>query len=178
MDNTSKGEQHGPRAQVRIGANAATCAWRLGHAYADGYAERLNRKGREGRKGTPVHTEEISRLVVDSALKVHSALGPGLLESAYRACLAHESEMRGLDVSQEKPLPIRYEGADISVGYRIDLLLNQKVIVKLKAVERLLPIHTGQVLSYLKLSGCKLGFLINFNVLHLKDGIKRVVNGL
>jgi len=135
----------------------------------------LNRKGREG---TQVHEEEIGKLVIDSAMKVHSALGPGLLESAYRACLAHELELRGLDVSQEKPLPVLYEGAEISVGYRIDLLLNQKVIVELKAVEKLLPIHTAQLLSYLKLSGCKLGFLINFNVLHLKDGIKRVVNGL
>ena len=125
-----------------------------------------------------MHEEEIGTLVVDLAMKVHSALGPGLLESAYRACLAHELEMRGLDVSQEKSLPVRYEGIEISVGYRIDLLLNQKVIVELKAVERLLPIHTAQVLSYLKLSGCKLGFLINFNVPHLKDGIKRVVNGL
>ncbi len=125
-----------------------------------------------------MHEEEIGKLVIDSAMKVHSALGPGLLESAYRACLAHELELRGLDVSQEKPLPVLYEGAEISVGYRIDLLLNQKVIVELKAVEKLLPIHTAQLLSYLKLSGCKLGFLINFNVLHLKDGIKRVVNGL
>ena len=83
-----------------------------------------------------------------------------------------------VDVIQEKPLPIHYKGAEISVGYRIDLVINQKVIVELKAVERLLPIHTAQLLSYLKLSGCKLGFLINFNVLHLKDGIKRVVNGL
>ena len=125
-----------------------------------------------------MHEEEIGKLVIDSAMKVHSALGPGLLESAYRACLAHELDLRGLDVSQEKPLPVLYEGAEISVGYRIDLLLNQKVIVELKAVEKLLPIHTAQLLSYLKLSGCKLGFLINFNVLHLKDGIKRVVNGL
>ena len=125
-----------------------------------------------------MHEEEIGKLVIDSAMKVHSALGPGLLESAYRACLAHELELRGLDVSQEKPLPVLYEGAEISVGYRIDLLLNQKVIVELKAVEKLLPIHTAQLLSYLKLSGCKLGFLINFNVLHLKDGFKRVVNGL
>ena len=125
-----------------------------------------------------MHEEEIGKLVIDSAMKVHSALGPGLLESAYRACLAHELELRGLDVRQEKPLPVLYEGAEISVGYRIDLLLNQKVIVELKAVEKLLPIHTAQLLSYLKLSGFKLGFLLNFNVLHLKDGIKRVVNGL
>ncbi len=138
----------------------------------------MNREGREGRKGIPVQIEEIGTLVVDSAMKVHSALGPGLLESAYRACLARELEMRGLEVSQEKPLPIRYEGVEISVGYRIDLLVDQKIIVELKAVERLLPIHTAQALSYLKLSGCKLGFVINFNVPHLKDGIKRVVNGL
>jgi GxxExxY protein len=122
--------------------------------------------------------EEIGALVVDSAMKVHSVLGPGLLESAYRACLAHELEMRGLAVSQEKPLPIRYEGREISVGYRIDLLLDQQVIVELKAAERLLPIHMAQILSYLKLSGCKLGFLINFHVPHLREGIRRVVNGL
>jgi GxxExxY protein len=102
-----------------------------------------------------VHEEEIGALGVDSAMKVRSALGPGLLESAYRACLAHELEMRGLAVSQEKPLPIRYEGTKIGVGYRNDLLLNQKVVVALKAVERLLPIHTAQWPSYLKVSGCK-----------------------
>jgi GxxExxY protein len=125
-----------------------------------------------------VQEEEIGALVIDSAMKVHRALGPGLLESADRACLAHESEMRGVAVSQEKPFATRYEGAEISVGYRIDLLLNQKVVVELRAAERLLAIQTAQLLSYLKLSGCKRGFLINFNVLHLKDGIKRVVNGL
>ncbi|MDB5814249.1 MAG: hypothetical protein JWN23_1366 [Rhodocyclales bacterium] len=122
--------------------------------------------------------EETGRVVVDSAMKVHSALGPGLLESAYRACLAHELTLRGLAVSQEKPLPILYEGVEISVGYRIDLLVEENVVVELKAVERLMPIHMAQLLSYLKLSGCKLGFIINFNVPHLKDGIKRVVNGL
>ena len=122
--------------------------------------------------------EEIGTLVVDSAMKVHSVHGPGLLESAYRACLAHELAMRGVDVSQEQALPIRYEGREISVGYRIDLLLDQQVIVELKAAERLLPIHMAQILSYLKLSGCRLGFLINFHVPHLKDGIRRVVNGL
>ena len=100
--------------------------------------------------------EEIGALVVDSAMKVHTALGPGLLESAYRACLAYELVHRGLHVVQEEPLPIRYEGVEVSVGYRIDLLLNEKVIVELKAVDRLLPIHTAQLLSYLKLSGCNL----------------------
>ena len=123
-------------------------------------------------------TEEIGTLVVDAAMKVHSVLGPGLLESAYRACLAHELERRGVDVGQEIALPICYDGREINVGYRIYLLLNQKVIVELKAVERLLPIHLAQILSYLKLSGCKLGFLINFHMPHLKDGIRRVVNGL
>jgi GxxExxY protein len=125
-----------------------------------------------------VHESEIGTVVVDAAIKVHSALGAGLLESAYRACLAYELELRGLNVIQEKPLPIQYAGKEISVGYRIDLLVNDKVVVELKAVEKLMPIHTAQLLSYLKLSGCKLGYLINFNVPHLKDGIKRVVNGL
>ena len=125
-----------------------------------------------------MHEDEIGTMVVDAAIKVHSALGPGLLESAYRACLAHELGLRKLGVIQEKPLPIQYAGKEIRVGYRIDLLLNDKVVVELKAVEKLMPIHTAQLLSYLKLSGCKLGYLINFNVPHLKDGIKRIVNGL
>ena len=125
-----------------------------------------------------MHEDEIGTEIVDAAIKVHSALGPGLLESAYRACLAHELELRKLGVIQEKPLPIQYAGKEISVGYRIDLLLNDKVVVELKAVDKLMPIHTAQLLSYLKLSGCKLGYLINFNVPHLKDGIKRIVNGL
>jgi GxxExxY protein len=125
-----------------------------------------------------VHEDEIGTVVVDAAIKVHSALGPGLLESAYRACLAYELELRKLGVIQEKAMPIQYAGKEINVGYRIDLLLNDKVVVELKAVEKLMPIHTAQLLSYLKLSGCKLGYLINFNVAHLKDGIKRIVNGL
>lgn len=122
--------------------------------------------------------EQIGKAVIDSAMKVHTALGPGLLESAYRACVAHELVSRGLQVRQEVPFPVRYGEAEISVGYRIDLLIEDEVIVELKAVEKLLPIHTAQVLSYLKLSGCKLGFVINFNVPRLKDGIKRVVNGI
>ena len=122
--------------------------------------------------------EQIGKAVIDSAMKVHTALGPGLLESAYRACVAHELVSRGLQVRQEVPFPVRYGETEISVGYRIDLLIEDEVIVELKAVEKLLPIHTAQVLSYLKLSGCKLGFVINFNVPRLKDGIKRVVNGI
>ena len=109
---------------------------------------------------------------------VHSALGPGLLESAYQACLAHELTQRGFAVEQELGLPVVYRGNTLDVGYRIDLWINKKVIVEIKAVEKLMPIHNAQLLSYLKLSKCKLGFLLNFNVVHMKDGIKRVVNGI
>lgn len=121
---------------------------------------------------------EVSGTVVDAAMKVHTALGPGLLESAYEACLVHELRKRGRKVSSQAALPVVYEGVEIDVGYRIDLLVEDMVIVELKAVERLLPIHDAQLLSYLKLSGRKLGLLINFNVLHLRDGIRRLANGL
>jgi GxxExxY protein len=122
--------------------------------------------------------ERIGKNVVEAALRVHSALGPGLLESAYQVCLAHELVECGLAVEQEAGLPVHYRGNTLDVGYRIDLLINKKVIVEIKAVEKLMPIHSAQLLSYLKLSQCKLGFLLNFNVLRMKDGIKRVVNGL
>jgi GxxExxY protein len=121
---------------------------------------------------------EISGQVVDAAMRVHSALGPGLLESAYEACLVHELRKHGLHVEQQCVLPVTYDGVRIDVGYRLDVLVESQVIVELKAVENIAPIHEAQLLSYLKLSGKKLGLLINFNVLHLKDGIKRMVNGL
>jgi GxxExxY protein len=121
---------------------------------------------------------EISGAVVDAAMKVHSALGPGLLESTYEACLLHELRKRGFQVANQIALPVSYDGVRLDVGYRIDLLVAELVIVELKAVDTLLPIHQAQLLSYLKLSGKKLGLLINFNELHLKNGIKRVVNGL
>ena len=121
---------------------------------------------------------EVSGQVVDAAMKVHTALGPGLLESAYEACLFHELGKRGLKVSSQAVLPVIYDGVKIDVGYRIDLLVADMVIVELKAVEKLMPIHDAQLLSYLRLGGYKLGLLINFNVLHLKDGIKRMVNNL
>lgn len=120
----------------------------------------------------------VSGQVVDAAIRVHSALGPGLLESAYEACLAHELRKRGLKVLTQVALPVVYDGATIDVGYRIDLLVEDGVIVELKAVEKVAPIHEAQLLSYLKLSGHKLGLLINFHVLHLKDGVKRMVNRL
>lgn len=122
--------------------------------------------------------EQVGGIIVDSAIKVHTVLGPGLLESAYEACLAHELDRRGLNVKRQFLLPLEYEDARIDVGYRLDLLVNDSVIVELKAVERLLPVHKAQLLSYLKLSKCKLGFLLNFNVVHMKDGIRRLVNGL
>jgi len=121
--------------------------------------------------------EEITGEIVDAAMKVHTALGPGLLESAYEACLLFELHKRGLKALRQVELPVVYEGVKIDVGYRIDLLVEDSVIVELKAVAELLPVHQAQLLSYLKLSGKRVGLLINFNVLHLKDGIKRMVNG-
>ncbi len=121
---------------------------------------------------------EISGQVVDAAIRVHSVLGPGLLESAYEACLAHELRKRGLKVLIQMGLPVVYDGTIIDVGYRIDLLVEDCVIVELKAVEKVLPIHEAQLLSYLKLSGHKLGLMIDFHVLHLKDGVKWMVNQL
>ncbi len=125
-----------------------------------------------------MNINEVSGQVVDTAMKVHSALGPGLLESAYEACLLHDLRKRGRKVLSQVALPVVYDGVKIDVGYRIDLLVEDVVIVELKAVEKLLPIHDAQLLSYLKLGGYRLGLLINFNVLHLKDGIKRKVNNL
>ena len=116
--------------------------------------------------------------VVDAAMRVHSALGPGLMEGASEACLAHELRKRGLRVLVQQPLPVVYDGIRIELGYRADLLVNDAVVVELKAVAKLLPIHEAQLLSYLKLSDLRVGLLINFHVPHLKDGIKRMVNGL
>jgi GxxExxY protein len=111
--------------------------------------------------------------VIDAAMKVHSALGPGLLENAYEACLLHELHKRDMKALAQVTLPVRYDGIVLDLGYRLDLLVEDKVIVEMKAVEVVHPIHMAQLLSYLKLSGHRLGLLINFNVLHLKDGIQR-----
>ncbi|MFO1095514.1 MAG: GxxExxY protein [Planctomycetaceae bacterium] len=121
---------------------------------------------------------EFSGAVLDSAIQVHAALGPGLPESAYQHCLAFELTSRGLAVETELPLPIVYRDTRLDAGYRLDLVVEKLVIVEVKAVEKLVPIHEAQLLSYLKLSGLKLGLLINFNVLRSKDGFKRLVNGL
>ena len=110
-------------------------------------------------------------------MKVHSELGPGLLESAYQACLQHELREAGIRSEAQVGLPVVYRGARLDLGYRIDLLVAGLVIVEIKSVEGISPVHQAQVISYLKLSGKSIGLLINFNVLHLKDGIKRFVNG-
>ena len=121
---------------------------------------------------------EISGSVIDSAMKVHTALGAGMLESAYEVCLIYELRKRQFNAQSQLALPIVYDGVRLDAGYRIDLLIENAVIVELKAVERVLPIHEAQLLSYLKLSGKKLGLLLNFNVVHFRDGIKRIVNNL
>jgi GxxExxY protein len=113
--------------------------------------------------------------IIDAAMKVHSALGPGLLESAYEACLLHELNKRQLQAVSQVALPVYYDGLTIDLGYRIDLLVEDKVIVELKAVEKIHPLHKAQLLSYLKLSGKQLGLLLNFGELHLKDGIERII---
>ena len=114
--------------------------------------------------------------IVDASMRVHSTLGPGLLESAYEACLAYELRKRGLHVLTQQPVPVRYEGVCIEVGYRLDLLVNEQAIVEVKAIAKVLPIHEAQLLSYLKLTGHKVGLLINFHVPHLKEGIRRLAN--
>jgi|SRR5882672_7907209 len=118
---------------------------------------------------------QISGMVVDTAMKVHTALGPGLLESAYAICLTHELVKRGVKVNREVALPVVYEGLKLDAGYRLDMVVEDTVVVELKAVEAFAPIHQAQLLSYLKLSGKPIGLLINFHSLHLRDGIKRFV---
>jgi GxxExxY protein len=120
--------------------------------------------------------DEIAAAVVDAAFKVHQELGPGLLESAYEACLAHELTKRGLVVEKQKAQPVFYDGISIDVGYRMDLLVNDCVVIELKAVEQIIPIHQAQLMTYLKLSKMPLGFLINFNTTYFKSSIKRIAN--
>jgi len=123
-----------------------------------------------------VEFEEITGQIIDAAMKVHSFLGPGLLESAYEACLVHELQKRQLFVERQKALPVFYDGISIDVGYRIDILVADTIVLELKAIERNLPIHEAQLLSYLRLSHKRVGLLFNFNVLHMRNGIKRLVS--
>jgi GxxExxY protein len=120
----------------------------------------------------------LSGKVIRCAMQVHSALGPGLLESAYEACLAHELEQSGLTVARQVALPVTYRGLQLEVGYRLDVLVNDVLVVEVKAVEKLVPLHLAQLVSYLKLGDFRLGLLMNFNVPHLHQGIKRVANKL
>lgn len=119
----------------------------------------------------------IARIVINSGLKIHRSLGPGLLESAYEECLFYELKKTGLFVEKQKPLPLIYESVKLEIGYRVDLMVENKFIIEIKAVEALNDIHLAQILTYLKLADCKLGLLLNFNSFLFKNGIKRVVNG-
>lgn len=121
-------------------------------------------------------TETTFKKVLDCAFEVHKALGPGLLESAYEECLCYEIGVRGLKVERQKPLPLVYKEVNMEAGYRVDLMVNDSIIVEVKSVEALNDVHLAQLLTYLKLSGCQLGLLANFNVKYLRDGIKRVIN--
>jgi len=125
-----------------------------------------------------VEINVVTGLIIDAAMKVHSALGPGLLEGAYEACMRHELTSRGLVAKSQVQLPVEYYGTLVEAGYRLDLLVEDLVIVELKAVERLAAIHEAQLLTYLKLSRKKVGLLLNFNVVQMKDGIRRMVNNL
>ena len=123
----------------------------------------------------PPETEAIAREVVDSVFKVHKELGPGLLESVYEACLVHELGKRRIPVQRQKSVPVRYDGETIDTGLRLDLVIADRVIVELKVVDHLLPVHRAQIITYLKLTGLRLGLLVNFNVALIKDGIHRFV---
>ena len=125
-----------------------------------------------------MNENELSHLVVGCAMRVHSALGPGLLESAYEACLQFELIKSGLNVEAQKPLPLVYESVKLECGYRVDLLVESKLIIEVKSIEALAEIHFAQVLTYLRLSNLRLALLLNFNVVHMKDGIRRIVNKL
>jgi GxxExxY protein len=116
--------------------------------------------------------------IVDAAIEVHRELGPGLLESAYEMALCRELSLRGISFDRQKPMPVSYKGVSLDCGYRIDLLIEGKIVIELKSVDELAPIHEAQVMTYLKLSGCHLAFLFNFNTRLLNNGLKRVVRGL
>src|SRR5438046_767147 len=132
-----------------------------------------NRQDRQVRQEVSADLDRIARAIVDAGLKVHRALGPGLLESAYEHCLAHELHARGFAVQRQAALPVIFDGLKLDVGYRLDLLVADSIVVEIKAVEALTRLHEAQILTYLKLSGCQLGFLMNFNVELYKDGVRR-----
>jgi GxxExxY protein len=120
---------------------------------------------------------DIGTTIIGAAIKVHSVVGPGLLESAYEACLLYQLEKLRLGIRKQVTIPIRYEDLSIDNGYRVDLLVEDRVVVELKAVESILPVHRAQLLSYLRLGGFRLGYLLNFHVAHMRDGVVRLING-
>jgi GxxExxY protein len=126
-------------------------------------------------KPIPLEVEAVGKKILDAAYTVHSALGPGLLESVYEACTAYEARNRGVDVETQVAIPVKYQTIFIETGLRLDLWAEKSVIVEFKSVEIMHPLYEAQLLTYLKITGCRLGYLINFNVKHLKDGIKRMV---
>ncbi len=123
-----------------------------------------------------MHIDEVTGIIVSAAMEVHSRLGPGLLESSYEACLRYELIKRGLNVACQVPIPLIYDGIRLEVGYRMDLLVENEVVIEIKVVEVVLPVHEAQLLSHMRLSGRKEGFLLNFHVKSMKNGIKRMVN--
>jgi GxxExxY protein len=135
----------------------------------------MNHEAHEDHQAIDGRTEEAARQVVDAGLKIHRLLGPGLLESAYEHCLAHELALRGLSPRRQVAFPILYEGRKLDTGFRIDLIVDERMVVEVKAVTELSSVHKAQILTYLKLSGLRLGLLINFNVALYRQGIKRFV---
>jgi GxxExxY protein len=125
-----------------------------------------------------LHENELSNVVIRQALKIHTSLGPGLLESVYQACLIHQLASEGLRTISQKPIPLVFEGIKLDCGFRCDIIVEEKLLIEVKSVEAVTEIHHAQVLTYLKLTGMRLGLLINFNVVHLRHGIRRVVNNL
>ncbi|MEZ4807441.1 MAG: GxxExxY protein [Flavobacteriales bacterium] len=139
---------------------------------------KANRKDAKSAKRNAMTENDLARIAVDAMIEVHRELGPGLLENSYEHCLAFELRSRGLDVKQQVNLPILYKGVQLDVGYRLDLWVESKLIIEVKSVEELHPVHWAQVLTYLKLTKNKLGLLVNFNEKLVQEGIRRVANGL
>ena len=156
-------------------------AWRRNGGTAAGAFEKFNAEGAEGaedaeNEGLGMTVNEATGRIIGSAVKVHRALGPGMLESVYELCLEYELAQSGLSVERQRALPLVYEGIRFAHGFRVDLLVDQRIVVELKTVDRIKPLHRAQLLSYLRLSGCPVGLLINFNVERLTDGIARIAN--
>lgn len=124
----------------------------------------------------PSHTEEIAKTILDAAYQIHTILGPGLLESVYERCMIHELNLRNIEAKSQVTFPVVYKGIEVESGYRLDMLVDDCVIVEIKSSEVLNPVHYAQLLTYLRLTRKRLGLLLNFNVIHLRDGIKRIVN--